>query len=92
MGIFARRGGGGDLTGSQQQKLAIARAFAMWPEILILDEPAEGIQLNIVKQIEGATVRVNRDLGLGIILVEKNALFACSATDHFLCSTRGASF
>lgn len=80
---------GGDLSGGQQQQLAIARALAMDPKILILDEPTEGIQPNIVKQIEDAIVRLNRERGLGIILVEQNVPFARSASDRFLVLDKG---
>lgn len=85
--FIARRGG--DLSGGQQQQLAIARALAMDPKILILDEPTEGIQPNIVKQIEDAIVRLNRERGLGIILVEQNVPFARSASDRFLVLDKG---
>lgn len=80
---------GGDLSGGQQQQLAIARALAMDPKILILDEPTEGIQPNIVKQIEDATIQLNRGRGLGIILVEQNVSFARRASDRFLVLDKG---
>uniref|UniRef100_UPI0037CAEE5D urea ABC transporter ATP-binding subunit UrtE n=1 Tax=Roseovarius salis TaxID=3376063 RepID=UPI0037CAEE5D len=80
---------GGDLSGGQQQQLAIARALAMDPKILILDEPTEGIQPNIVKQIEDAIIRLNRERGLGIILVEQNVPFAREASDRFLLLDKG---
>ncbi|QFT82362.1 High-affinity branched-chain amino acid transport ATP-binding protein LivF [Roseovarius sp. THAF27] len=80
---------GGDLSGGQQQQLAIARALAMDPKILILDEPTEGIQPNIVKQIEEAIVRLNRERGLGIILVEQNVTFARAASDRFIVLDKG---
>lgn len=80
---------GGDLSGGQQQQLAIARALAMDPKILILDEPTEGIQPNIVKQIEDAIVWLNRERGLSIILVEQNVPFAKSASDRFLLLDKG---
>ena len=79
----------GDLSGGQQQQLAIARALAMDPKILILDEPTEGIQPNIVKQIEDAIVWLNQKRGLGIILVEQNVPFARSASDRFLLLDKG---
>lgn len=85
--FISRRGG--DLSGGQQQQLAIARALAMDPKILILDEPTEGIQPNIVKQIEDAIVWLNRERGLGIILVEQNVPFARSASDRFLLLDKG---
>jgi urea transport system ATP-binding protein len=80
---------GGDLSGGQQQQLAIARALAMDPKVLILDEPTEGIQPNIVKQIEDATIRLNKERGLGIILVEQNVPFARRASDRFLVLDKG---
>ena len=85
--MLSRRGG--DLSGGQQQQLAIARALAMDPKILILDEPTEGIQPNIVKQIEEAIIRLNREHGLGIILVEQNVPFAREASDRFLVLDKG---
>lgn len=85
--FISRRGG--DLSGGQQQQLAIARALAMDPKILILDEPTEGIQPNIVKQIEDAIIRLNRERGLGIILVEQNVPFARAASDRFLVLDKG---
>ncbi|MEQ8901700.1 MAG: urea ABC transporter ATP-binding subunit UrtE [Roseovarius sp.] len=80
---------GGDLSGGQQQQLAIARALAMDPKILILDEPTEGIQPNIVKQIEEAIIRLNKERGLGIILVEQNVPFARRASDRFMVLDKG---
>jgi urea transport system ATP-binding protein len=80
---------GGDLSGGQQQQLAIARALAMDPKVLILDEPTEGIQPNIVKQIEDATIRLNKERGLGIILVEQNVPFARRASDRFVVLDKG---
>ena len=85
--FISRRGG--DLSGGQQQQLAIARALAMDPKILMLDEPTEGIQPNIVKQIEDAIIRLNRERGLGIILVEQNVPFARAASDRFLVLDKG---
>ncbi|TBN39532.1 urea ABC transporter ATP-binding subunit UrtE [Paracoccus subflavus] len=80
---------GGDLSGGQQQQLAIARALAMDPKILILDEPTEGIQPNIVKQIHDIIVRLNRELGLTVILVEQNVPFAREVSDRFLVIDKG---
>lgn len=80
---------GGDLSGGQQQQLAIARALAMDPKILILDEPTEGIQPNVVKQIEEAILHLNRDRGLSIILVEQNIPFARRASDRFIVLDKG---
>lgn len=65
----ARRGG--DLSGGQQQQLAIARALVAEPKILILDEPTEGIQPSIIEDIGTAIRRVNKELGLTVLLVEQ---------------------
>lgn len=88
LGEFISRRGG-DLSGGQQQQLAIARALAMDPKILMLDEPTEGIQPNIVQQIEDAIIQLNRERGLGIILVEQNIPFARAASDRFLLLDKG---
>jgi urea transport system ATP-binding protein len=80
---------GGDLSGGQQQQLAIGRALAMHPKLLILDEPTEGIQPSIIKDIE----RVIRMLAAGgdmaILLVEQYYDFARSLADHYLVMERG---
>lgn len=80
---------GGHLSGGQQQQLAIARALAMDPKILILDEPTEGIQPNVVRQIEEAILYLNRERGLSIMLVEQNIPFAREASDHFFVLDKG---
>ena len=79
----------GLLSGGQQQQLAIARALASEPRILLLDEPTEGIQPNIVEQIEGTIQRLNREIGLTIVLVEQNVKFARAASQHFCIIERG---
>ncbi len=80
---------GGDLSGGQQQQLAIGRALAMGPTLLILDEPTEGIQPSIIKDIE----RVIRSLAssgeLAILLVEQYYDFARSLADQYLVMERG---
>ncbi len=80
---------GGDLSGGQQQQLAIARALITRPKVLLLDEPTEGIQPNIIQQI-GSAIRLLRDQGdMAIVLVEQNADFAHKYADQFVLMTRG---
>jgi urea transport system ATP-binding protein len=85
--MMSRRGG--DLSGGQQQQLAIGRALAMGPKLLILDEPTEGIQPSIIKDIE----RVIRSLAatgeMAILLVEQYYDFAQSLADQYLVMERG---
>ena len=80
----------GLLSGGQQQQLAIARALASKPSVLLLDEPTEGIQPNIVEQIEQTIVRLNREYGLTIVLVEQNIAFARRASRNFVMMNNGA--
>jgi urea transport system ATP-binding protein len=80
---------GGDLSGGQQQQLAIGRALAIDPKLLILDEPTEGIQPNIVHDIGDIILRLNRELGLTVILVEQKLPFARRVADRFLILDRG---
>jgi urea transport system ATP-binding protein len=80
---------GGDLSGGQQQQLAIARALACEPKILILDEPTEGIQPSIIKTI-GETIRkVNRELGMTVLLVEQYLDFALEIADNINIMEKG---
>ncbi|MFN7223091.1 MAG: urea ABC transporter ATP-binding subunit UrtE [Paracoccaceae bacterium] len=80
---------GGDLSGGQQQQLAFARALAMDPKLLILDEPTEGIQPNIVAQIHDVIIRLNREMGITIVVVEQNVPFARRVSDRFLVIDKG---
>ena len=81
---------GGDLSGGQQQQLAIARALITRPKVLLLDEPTEGIQPNIIQQI-GRTISLLREQGnMAIVLVEQNFDFAFGLADRFVVMTRGA--
>ena len=80
---------GGDLSGGQQQQLAIGRALACKPQLLILDEPTEGIQPSVIKQI-GAVIRQLAQRGdMSILLVEQFYDFAAELADSYLVMSRG---
>ena len=81
---------GGNLSGGQQQQLAMARALLSEPKILLLDEPTEGIQPNIVEQIEDVLIDLNRKNGLTVVLVEQNLRFARRASNRFAILNRGS--
>jgi urea transport system ATP-binding protein len=81
---------GGDLSGGQQQQLAIARAMIMQPKVLLLDEPTEGIQPNIIQQIGRVISYLRGKGGVAIILVEQYFDFAYGLADQFYVLKRGA--
>ena len=85
--MLGRRGG--DLSGGQQQQLAIGRALAMRPRLLILDEPTEGIQPSIIKEIERAIRALAASGEMAILLVEQYYDFARSLADQYLVMERG---
>jgi urea transport system ATP-binding protein len=85
--MLGRRGG--DLSGGQQQQLAIGRALVIDPQLLILDEPTEGIQPNIVHEIGDIIRRLIDELGLTVILVEQKLPFARRVADRFVILDRG---
>ena len=80
---------GGDLSGGQQQQLAIGRALAMGPKLLILDEPTEGIQPSIIKDIERVIRALAQSGEMAIVLVEQYYDFARSLADQYLVMERG---
>jgi urea transport system ATP-binding protein len=80
---------GGDLSGGQQQQLAIARALLIEPQLLILDEPTEGIQPNIVHEIGDVILRLNREHGLTVLLVEQKLPFARRVASEFRVLDKG---
>ena len=79
---------GGDLSGGQQQQLAIGRALSISPKLLILDEPTEGIQPNIVHEIGDIIIRLNQE-GLTILLVEQKLPFARRVAQNFCILDKG---
>lgn len=86
---FAQRRGG-DLSGGQQQQLAIARALVTDPKILILDEPTEGIQPSIIEDIGTAIKKVNKEFGLTVLLVEQYLDFILKNTTKIHVMEKGA--
>lgn len=82
---------GGDLSGGQQQQLAIGRALTLDPKLLILDEPTEGIQPNIVHEIGDIIIRLNKEKRLTILLVEQKLPFARRVAQNFCILDKGRS-
>lgn len=80
---------GGDLSGGQQQQLAIARALVMKPRLLILDEPTEGIQPSIIKDIHNVISILRQRGEMAILLVEQYFEFACNLADSYIVMDRG---
>lgn len=80
---------GGDLSGGQQQQLAIGRALVVEPKLLILDEPTEGIQPNVVREIGDVIQRLNQEHGLTVLLVEQKLPFARRIAQRFCILDRG---
>jgi urea transport system ATP-binding protein len=80
---------GGDLSGGQQQQLAIGRALVLEPSFLILDEPTEGIQPSIVKEIGDVLHRLRKDLGMTVLVVEQKLPFVRRVCDRFCIMDKG---
>lgn len=80
---------GGDLSGGQQQQLAFGRALVLDPRLLILDEPTEGLQPNIVHEIGDIILRLNRERGLTVLLVEHKLPFMRRVADRFCIMDKG---
>src|SRR6201996_6115158 len=79
----------GYLSGGEQQQLAIGRALAGRPKLLLLDEPTEGVQPSVVQQIQDVLARIRTELGVAIIIVEQNLDFAWSFADQYMVLQKG---
>ena len=80
---------GGDLSGGQQQQLAIARALVTQPKILILDEPTEGIQPSVIKDIGHVIRKINKEMGLTVLIVEQYLDFVLGISDYIYMMEKG---
>jgi urea transport system ATP-binding protein len=80
---------GGDLSGGQQQQLAIARALVTEPKILILDEPTEGIQPSVIQDIGNVIRKINKELGLTVLIVEQYLDFVLGISDYLYIMEKG---